>query len=201
MNNQEFGVIVKTLRSAYSNNPSFLEDAVEVKLWLAKLSDIPYETARSATDMFISGASEFPPSLPQFLNKCREVILPDLPTPSEAWEMAVTAATRYGTTHWEKARESLPEPVRSVARGEMFREICLSENQIATRSHFMTRYKDYIASLRSPASGQNMVIEGQEVKQISGEVAVEEEQNTVPELKNGVSSERIRELKMKFGLI
>lgn len=155
MDTREFGTQVKVLRASYPAN-NILSDKDEWNIWFMKLQTISYKVAAKVIDEMISGLSAFPPTLPQILAKCNAKMYPGIPSPNEAWRLIENAASKYGIYHWEQALENVPEVIMNTARGQLYRDICLSEDREAVRRHFMSVYKENVSQIQESQLPQYM---------------------------------------------
>ncbi|MCQ2507590.1 MAG: replicative helicase loader/inhibitor [Dorea sp.] len=211
MDAREFGTLVKVLRASYPAN-NILDDKDEWKIWYMKLQNISYEVAAKVIDEMISGLSAFPPTLPQIMSKCNEKMHPGIPTANEAWRLIEDAASKYGIYHWEQALENVPEVIMNAAKGQLYRDICLSEDREAVRRHFISIYKENVSQLQESqllglADGSNDGSMGL-LPPIKHDTAPDNEDgikdgDRLPEgqMKCGMTVERLNELKRKHGLI
>ena len=62
----------------------------------------------------------------------------------EAWQEVVGVISRYGYYAEREALESLSLMVRKATKAMGFRQLCMSENQIADRARFFQTYNSMV---------------------------------------------------------
>lgn len=140
MNKQEFGAFASALRTYYSKE-KLLPNAQAMELWFRQLQDIPYQMANAVLAKWVA-TNKWSPSIADIREAVAE-IQNGGPAPDwgEGWEQAMTAIRRFGSYAEAEAMESMPPLVRETVRRLGYRELCLSENQVADRANFRQVYE------------------------------------------------------------
>lgn len=138
MTEKEFDLIRAAIKSAY---PTFnvMPDVYSIRLWYRMLGDLPYKLCETALfELFATHT--YPPQIAEIRQKCAEYTKPEIKDEGEAWGEVQKAISQYGYYREEEALASLSEPVRKAVQRLGFRDICLDENEVATRAHFFKIY-------------------------------------------------------------
>jgi len=136
-------VLLGILRVSF---PRFYANATEedmeasVSMWAYMLSDTTFEIAQMALQRLIA-TSKFPPTVADMRESIATITTPALPDSGEAWGEVVAAIRNYGYYRPKEGMESLSEPVLRVVKQMGWRDLCLSENQMADRAHFLKIYE------------------------------------------------------------
>lgn len=140
MDKQEFGFFSAALRTYYSKE-NLLPNEQAVTLWFRQLQDIPYPVACAVLDKWVA-TNKWSPSIADIRDQVAEIENGG-PAPDwgEGWEQAISAIHRYGSYCELEALASLPPLVRETVRRIGYRNLCLSENQVADRANFRQIYE------------------------------------------------------------
>lgn len=142
MTDKEFETIALAIKAAYPNS-NVLPDKYAMKTWFELLQDLDYNVAQNAVMEHIS-TSVFPPSIAEIRNKCAVRTAPIISDWGEAWEEVLYAIRKYGSYREEEAVASLSKITARVTKRLGFRNLCLSENQMADRAHFQRMYESMV---------------------------------------------------------
>jgi hypothetical protein len=143
MTQKETAYLLSILRAAY---PRFYYDVspddlkISVDTWTVMLSDTSLEIATVALQRLIA-TSKFPPTIAEMRESISAVIHPTMPDSGDAWGEVVSAISKYGYYRPEEALASMREPVRLAVKCMGWRELCMSENGMADRAHFLRIYE------------------------------------------------------------
>jgi len=143
MTQKETAYLLSILRAAY---PRFYYDVspddlkISVDTWTVMLSDTSIEIATVALQRLIA-TSKFPPTIAEMRESISAVIHPALPDSGDAWGEVIKAIGQYGYYRTEEALASMREPVRLAVKRMGWRELCMSENGMADRAHFLRIYE------------------------------------------------------------
>lgn len=127
----------------YRNWPEPGKEQVTVALWERTFADVDFRHAQLAIEKFIV-ESPFPPTVADIRQRLVDVVVPDVPTGIEAWAEVIQAIRRYGIYGQEKAIASLAPLTRKVVEAIGFRTLCMSENEMADRAHFLKVYDQLV---------------------------------------------------------
>ena len=135
--------IMSILKTAYPNfyNDDSDKEAV-VNLWHMMFKDVAYEALTAAVKMYIS-EGRFVPTIADINSKLaglKKIGRNELEA-DEAWGEVVAAMRYYGSYNETGALESMSELTRKVIKSMGFRSLCLSENIVADRAHFLKMYQ------------------------------------------------------------
>lgn len=115
------------------------EDAL-ISLWEKMLKDTEYFIAEAAVEKFLA-ESVYPPTIADIRARIADITVFREKTPIEAWGDVCHAIRRYGHWNVEKAMNSLSGTTKKVVESIGFRTLCMSENEMADRAHFLKVYE------------------------------------------------------------
>lgn len=138
MNKQEFGQIALAIKTYYPTDKVFATD-VAIDLWFKHFEDIPYNVMSAAIEKWVL-TNERSPSIAALRGMCVSITGGEVPDSGQAWEEVVNAIRKYGYYREGEALESLSPLARETTKQIGFYELCVSENQVADRAHFMQMY-------------------------------------------------------------
>lgn len=142
MTEKEFETITVAIKAAYPNS-NVLPDKYAMKVWYRSLSDLDYHVAENAVWEHIN-TSAFPPSIAQIREKCADRLSHLVTDWGEAWEEVQMAIRYYGFYREEEALASLSRLTAVAVHRMGFRNLCMSENQVADRAHFQRMYEGMV---------------------------------------------------------
>ena len=143
MTQKETAYLLSILRAAY---PRFYYDVspddlkISVDTWAVMLSDTNLEIATVALQRLIA-TSKFPPTIAEMRESISAVVHPDMPDSGDAWGEVIKAISNYGYYRQEEALQSMREPVALAVKRMGWRDLCMSENGMADRAHFLRIYE------------------------------------------------------------
>lgn len=123
----------------YRNWPEAGKEEMVVSLWETMLSDVDFEIAVMAVQKYML-ESVYPPTVADIRSRVTDFTIPREKTGIEAWGEVKEAIRKYGSYNEQKAMDSLRGPARKVVEHIGFRTLCLSENEMADRAHFLKVY-------------------------------------------------------------
>jgi hypothetical protein len=136
----EWKILVKGLKSVYTSD-RFLPDGDSVRIWYSLLKDIPYETLNIAIQKYMA-TGKFPPTVAELRESACEITSPDLKEDwSAGWQQVVKAIGGYGCYNAEGALESMDSITRQCVKRLGWKNLCMSENQMADRANFRQIYE------------------------------------------------------------
>lgn len=135
MTETEFDKIRAALKSAY---PGFniCPDVYAIRLWYRSLKDLDYKLCETAL-LEIFATQKYPPAISDIREKCAECMMGSLPDAGEAWGEVQKAIRKYGSYNEPDAMRALSDTTRQAVKRMGFRELCMSDNAVADRAHFM----------------------------------------------------------------
>lgn len=139
----EWKKLVKGLKSVYTSE-KFLPDKDAVMIWYSLLKDLEYKTLNLAIQKYIA-TGKFPPTVAE-LRECAVGILEPLAQSDygQGWEQVTKAIGKYGYCNAEEALASMDEVTRKCVKRLGWKNICMSENQVADRANFRQIYEQEI---------------------------------------------------------
>lgn len=149
MTREEFGVIVKGLRSVYSD-PKYIADKDAFDVWYALLKDLPYEVATMATQAYMQ-TETFPPKPADIRRYAQKITAPKTEDMSEieAWGL-VRKAIGNSIYNAESEFERLPEIIRQTlgnpARLREMAQTDIADVETVEASNFMRSYRAKLES-------------------------------------------------------
>lgn len=124
----------------YRNWPEKDKEALTISLWLKMLEDTPYFIAEAAIEKYIA-ESVYPPTIADVRSRISDMKLVREKTSIEGWGDVMQAIRKFGSYNEGKAMQSLGGVTRKVVEAIGFRNLCLSENEMADRAHFLKVYE------------------------------------------------------------
>lgn len=140
MNQREFAYIVMALKAAYKHFSDM--DKSQVQIWYEMLQDIDYKLAETAVKKYIL-TNKFPPTIADIRETVSTTVNKET-SAIDAWGEVLKSIQKYGYYNMEQALESLSPKTKTVAQKMGYRELCLSENQMADRAHFIKMYDSFV---------------------------------------------------------
>ena len=134
MEREEFKILVKGMRSVYTQ-ATFIPDQDAFNMWFALLGDLQYEVCSAAIQKYML-TNKFPPTVAEIRELATSVVNGDPLTFGESWERVRTAIRRFGYYRPQEAMDSLDPLTRRCVESLGFRELCMSENEVADRANF-----------------------------------------------------------------
>ena len=203
MTDKEFETIALAIKAAYPS-ASILPDKYAMKTWFELLQDLEYCVVQNAVMEHIS-TSVFPPSIAEIREKCSERLTPMITDWGDAWDEVQRAIRYFGSYREPEAMESLSNLTAAAVKRMGFRNLCVSDNQMADRAHFQRIYESLVKREKSKQQLPQIIRKNKE-KMImshrpSGGAAIEKKQETKE--KNGqgdyeASEEYIHTLMSRF---
>lgn len=154
MTKKEFMVIVKGLKSVYSD-PKFLEGKDAIEVWYDLLCDLPYSVLSAATQKYMM-QEKFPPTIAGLREKAAEITAPVHEDMSEleAWSL-VRKALGNSAYNAEAEFDKLPELCqKAVGNPANLREMALMDIDTVNsveQSHFIRNYRTALDRKRTDA--------------------------------------------------
>lgn len=170
---KEFGMLMKGLESNY-RQLSVTGDEMVFNMWFANLGDLDYKTASMGITKLMQEFS-YAPTIADIRKYCSKVSKGEVKDASKAWEEVTRAIRTHGSYNVERALNSMSKDVRGIVKSIGFREICLSEDLMVERAHFMKMYKEI--SEREEKSRQLSLPLQENIKQLqieNGVIAIDE---------------------------
>ena len=142
MNREETVKILSVLEKAYPKfNPVSTNDFEKIMLWQEMMSDLDYELANIAIKKHIA-EEVYQPTIASIRKSVASIKSPQNQiTADDAWGEIKRAIKRFGYYQEENAFDSMSPITRKIAKNMNWKEICLSENQMADRAHFMKMFE------------------------------------------------------------
>lgn len=142
MDKNQFAIFASALRTYYPRE-AILPNNEAMTLWYQELQDIPYESAIACLRKWVN-LSKWSPSIADIREMCAELASGEPKTWQDGWDTVLTAVRKYGYLEPDKATRYLEatDPIAADCVLKMgWRNICLSENQIADRAAFRGCYE------------------------------------------------------------
>jgi hypothetical protein len=124
----------------YRNWPEKDKEELTISLWSKMLADTEFYIAEAAIEKFIA-ESVYPSTIADIRARIADITVLPEKTPIEAWGDVCTAIRRYGHWNVEKAMDSLSGVTKKVVKSIGFVTLCMSENEMADRAHFLKVYE------------------------------------------------------------
>ncbi len=137
MTRDELGKIIMALSATYDNFP--VTEKAQFDIWYEMLRDLDYRVTMIAVKELIA-TSVFPPKIAEIRRGATQILHPTQ-TSTEAWEEVTRAVRRHGSYGEAEALAQMSPIARRVVKSMGYRELCLSENQMADRAHFLKLFE------------------------------------------------------------
>lgn len=127
------------ITASYPRDTAFAAaDAQMAGVWAKMLADVPYEIAENAVTAHVAN-SPFPPSIAEIRQWTAKAVMIAAMDADQAWGYVLGAIRDHGYYDPSGAKTSMPAKVwETVMRiYPTWEQICMSENGIADRAHFM----------------------------------------------------------------
>jgi hypothetical protein len=122
--------------------PKFIESGKEelmLEVWHSLLKNYPYELVKHAAETHIK-SSRFAPTIHDLIQHITEYENIGKLDGMSAWGKVLKAIRNYGYYREAEALQSMPPEVAEVVKAMGWQTLCLSENEIADRAHFIKAY-------------------------------------------------------------
>lgn len=173
MNRLDVLKLVSLCSINYRNFPEQGKEEMLIELWHSMLDDVNYEIAEMAIKKHIS-LSHFPPTIADLREQIGKITKPYIPTSLEAWGEVTRVIRKYGSYRESEAMKELNGITKKAVEYIGFRDLCISENVMADRAHFLKTY-DSLSERESEryALNTNLIekIEMQKFKMIGGDTS------------------------------
>jgi Loader and inhibitor of phage G40P. len=123
----------------YRNWPEPGKEEMLMTLWTKMLADVDFEVGQAAIEKHLV-ESVYPPTIADIRARIADITVIREKTGIEAWGEVKNAIRRYGTYREEDAMKSMGGVTQKVVEAIGFRTLCLSENEMADRAHFLKVY-------------------------------------------------------------
>ncbi|WP_331697690.1 replicative helicase loader/inhibitor [Paenibacillus sp. IITD108] len=137
--------------AAYSKWPEDGKEEAVINLWLSMFGDVSYEVGAWAVTKFIN-ESVFPPTVADIRSRITDITVKAVKSPVDAWGEVKLAIRMYGVYNERKALESMSETTRDIVRAIGYTTLCMSENEMADRAHFLKVYEIKVKREREDAA-------------------------------------------------
>lgn len=140
MNRSETFKILTMLEVAYEKFDA-TSNEVKLELWHDLLSDLDYQLALTVVKKHIA-EEHFPPTIASIRKNVADIKMPVTQmTADQGWGEVIRAIKKHGIYQEAEALASMSPMVAQIAKNMSWREICLSENQMADRAHFIKMFE------------------------------------------------------------
>lgn len=140
MTKTEFSIFASALRTLYPREKLLPNDQA-MDLWYQLLGDIPFDVASTVLNKWV-GLNKWSPAISDIREMAVEISNGGPEDDwGKGWEQVLQAIREYGYYDEPGAMTALPPLTRDVVRRMGWRELCLSENQMADRANFRQLYE------------------------------------------------------------
>lgn len=171
MNKKQFANIIMALKSNYRTFGA--DEPEQLDFWFKMLKDVDYNVLQMAVMKLIS-ESPFPPTISEIRKKVSEITQEEILEATDAWGELKKAIRYYGSYREEEALESLSMATKRVVKSMNYKQLCLSDNEMADRAHFIKLYNGLIDRLKKESQlppDLKKQIDNVKKKEIQGNVA------------------------------
>ena len=139
MDLQVFIKCIQVLECSYDKF-NITSDKTKLMLWHDMLGDRSEVEFMLGVKKYIA-ANEFPPTIAGINKAIADVMMSDAPDGMQGWDELQKAIRRFGMYREEEALASMSEQARLVTKAMGFKNLCISENQMADRAHFIKMFE------------------------------------------------------------
>jgi len=139
LNKQEMLKIFSIFNVVY---PKFMESGKEemmLNVWYELLKDYPFELVMLSAQKHIK-TSKFSPTIHDIIEGVTEYENVGRIDGMTAWGMVTRAIRNYGYYRQIEALKSMPQDVANIVENMGWQNLCMSENDMADRAHFIKAY-------------------------------------------------------------
>jgi hypothetical protein len=140
VNKSEITKLIAICSINYRNFPEAGKEQMLIELWQNMLQDVDFHTAEFAVKKFMS-ESVFPPTIADIRQRIADITRPRRVSPIEAWGNVTKVIRKYGSYNEQKALDELDTMTRRTVQYFGYRELCISENPMVDRAHFLKMYE------------------------------------------------------------
>lgn len=134
----------------YRNWPEPDKMEMLTSLWTKMLDDVEYFVAEAAVQKFLA-ESVYPPTIADIRARIADITVIKGKTAIEGWDDLKTAIRKYGWYNEAGAMQFLGGITHKVVASMGFKTLCMSENEMADRAHFLRVYDTLAAREREDA--------------------------------------------------
>ncbi|NDL68496.1 replicative helicase loader/inhibitor [Anaerotalea alkaliphila] len=137
---------IKTLTFLKAAYPRFYADLSKqeaegaINLWTMMLADYQYPVVQVAVQQYVA-TSQYPPTIAEIRRALVGAVQGPGTSPDEAWGQVQKAIRRFGYSRQEEALASMDKVTAGIVRNMGWMNLCMSENQMADRAHFLKLYQ------------------------------------------------------------
>ena len=139
MTKEEFAVIAKAIKTLFPKESVFPNNE-SLTIWYSLLKDIDYQTATASVQKYAL-TNKFPPTVADIRELAVGIEHGTDDRWSKGFESAAKAIRKYGMYREREALDSLDDVTAEVVRRLGYKELCVSENQMADRGNFRMVYE------------------------------------------------------------
>lgn len=143
MNKTEWMKIAAAINTYYPKDKPF-PNKEAVQLWYEEFKDLPYEAVATGLRRHVN-VSKWCPTIAEL----KEAIVTNVAGQKDwgaAWDECVAAIGRFGQYQEEAALESMTPITRQVVKRLGFRDLCVSEDQMADRANFRMIFEQVVGN-------------------------------------------------------
>lgn len=135
---EEFKKIIAGIKSVYNNFG--VKEKTQFDFWYNILKDIDINILKIAVTEYIT-TNKFPPTIADIRALSANAQKGEIKDAGGCWGEVVKSIGRYGQYQEEKALENMDQMTRECVKRLGWKQICLSENLMADRAHFLKIYE------------------------------------------------------------
>ena len=141
------------------------KEEIMLEVWHSMLRQYPYELVRYAAETHIK-SSQFPPTIHDIIKHIEDYENIGKVDGMTAWGQVTKAIRQYGYYRQTEAMQSLPADVSAVVSSMGWQTLCMSENDMADRAHFIKAYDAMQRRDKQIAMAGNLLHSMQEVNRL-----------------------------------
>jgi len=115
------------------------KEELMIEVWHAMLKEYPFELVKYAVETHIK-SSRFPPTIHDIIDHIQEVENVGKLDGMTAWGEVVKTIRQYGYYREIEAMQALPADIAKIVGAMGWTTLCMSDNDIADRAHFIKAY-------------------------------------------------------------
>jgi hypothetical protein len=131
--------LIGILSINYKNFPESGKLEMVTGLWTKMMGNVDYYVAEAAVEKYLA-ESVYPPTIADIMTRIADITVIKEKTAIEGWDDVKTAIRKFGWYNEKGAMESLDGTTRRVIESMGFKTLCVSEDEMADRAHFLKVY-------------------------------------------------------------
>lgn len=141
MDRKEFAQTCEIIKAFFPKFQENIDSKQKKTIWYEMFEDLEFDVTSTALKKVLA-ESKYMPTVAEIRQAVANIKNPkNEMTGSEAWGQIRKAIQRFGSWNVQDAYQSMDPEVRKLAKRFGFKDLCVSENIMADRAHFIKLWK------------------------------------------------------------